>query len=176
MMRKNTVNGRRHGQIQFGESLMVVIVLVFLLIIGMVFYYNISSSNLREEFQYQEDIQTIQLAKNVFALPEIKCSNLVGGREACIDELKIVSLGQILQENGPYYDEEIASYYKELFGFANLSLQLVGPSLGGQTVSTGGSSLSFSRQFIFTNLYNPFTAQRQLAYLDVKRYEQEALS
>jgi hypothetical protein len=159
----------RRGQIEFGESLMVVIILVFLLIIGIVFYFNVSKNSLKNEVNYREDIESVKLAKNVLALPEIQCSSS-DAVEGCIDELKLEALATVIRN-----DAAAENYYGQLFGYANITVS---------TLSTGAPSFilyqdrpsgnsSATPQTMFTTLLDPRDGSTSLAYINVTRYTPE---
>jgi hypothetical protein len=163
----------KRGQIEFGESLMVVIVLVFLLIIGIVFYFSATKGSLQREQQYREEIESVKLAKAVLGLPEVRCGSY-DATGTCIDNLKLAALSRMLNASDKEFDDPAWAYYGRLFGYATIKVNV--PPVGGpaeeyvlyhdkpdtETTSTG--------QFIFTTLYDPVTETQRLAYLNVTRY------
>ena len=161
------------GQIQFGETIMVVVVLVFLLVIGMVFYFNATKGGLEKEFSYREDIESVKLAKSVLALPELSCGEYTGGGATCMDFLKVQALVQLMGPTG----SASAAFYRDRFGDATVKLHM----LDGTTYllydydprSTGtedGKKWNEQAQKIFTTLYDPIEDRTILAYLNVTRY------
>jgi hypothetical protein len=162
----------RKAQIEFGESLMVIIILVFILIIGLVFYFRVSSSGLREEFAYREDIESVKLAKAALALPEIQCGDYKA--HGCIDLLKLQALGELLDPGGNAKSRE---YYEKIFGYANISVTTIpssGPAMT-KTLYVDAPKFNYttSQQFIFTTLYDPIEKQENFAYLNVTRFSRE---
>jgi hypothetical protein len=164
----------RRGQIEFGESLMVVIILVFILIMGIVFYFNVTKRSLGQEQAYREDIEAVKLAKAALALPEVRCGSF-SGSETCIDELKLRALADVIS-----HDTDAKEYYGTLFGYAHISLHII-PQQGESTPTPivlyedkPATNVSATPQFIFTTLYDPVGGSQRLAYLNVTRYAKEA--
>ena len=168
----------RRGQIEFGESLMVVIILVFILIIGIVFYFNASERSLGQEAAYHEDINSVTLAKAVLALPEVQCGAFSGtGTDTCIDALKLTALAYVIKN-----DPDANAYYGTLFGYANISINIIcTPGTPCSSTPTPiviyedkpAINVSATPQFIFTTLYDPVNGSQRLAYLNVTRYVKE---
>lgn len=162
------VRSSTKGQIQFAESIMVVVVLVFLIMVGLIFYYNVSKASVEEEVRYREDIEGIKLARGILSLPELRCTFVAGQGEGCIDELKIRSLPIVR-------DEPVSkAYYDELFGYATIQVHiLTGPSAGDVVRiydDTPTSEHESQRSFYFTTLYNPQERMQELAYVNVTRH------
>jgi len=146
---------------------MVVIILVFILIIGIVFYYNASSSSIHKEIRYREDVGAVTLAKNVLALPEVQCGRLAAHGD-CIDQYKLEALAELMKDTQqPTFRRE----YEARFGRATIKLHLV--DTGEDTLlyeKKPTLKLTVTPQFIFTTLYDPFTRSQHLAFLNVTRY------
>jgi hypothetical protein len=151
---------------------MVVIVLVFLLVIGLVFYFKISRNSITEELRYREDMGSVTLAKRVLALPEIRCGDWNGG-DTCIDELKLKALADILRSSGAA-NAASRAYYGMLFEYATIRVELVdsGQSFPLYNDRPEGN-VTMRQQFIFTTLYDPVVKRQQLAFLNVTRYTRE---
>lgn len=165
----------RNAQIQFGESLMVVIVLVFILIIGLVFYFRVSSVAVMDEQRYREDIMSVRLASSIPALSEIQCGQFTCKGDVCIDRLKMTSLATVLAPTGAYVAQR--EYYERLFGHATIKLHLVTGDDAGEEFTLyhdpPPADWSRARQYLFTTLCNPVTERQELAYLNVTRYMRE---
>ena len=166
----------RRAQIEFGESIMVVIVLVFLLVIGIVFYFKFAKGSVSQELSYREDMASVTLAKRALALPELRCGDYVGG-DTCIDEMKLEALSQVLNKTNPNYQANSREYYSMLFEYANITIDVLdtnGKRINEFTlysdVPTG--NLSRSQQYLFTTLYNATNqlAPYEIAYLNVTRF------
>lgn len=155
---------------------MVVIVLLFILIIGILFYYNATKQGVLKEAREREDVAAVTLAKNVLNLPEVACSTLVGRQEGCVDEGKLRALGEILadRENHP----DAWELYRRRFGYATINITTI--TTGGVVAETPSSYVLYhnepdvqhakSVQFLFTTLYNPLARTNDLAYITVTRY------
>ncbi len=166
--------GGRAGQIQFGESLMVVIILVFLLVIGIVFYHAVSSGSVREEIAYREEVESLALAKNVLALPEVACGRLAARGPGCVDELKLRALAGII-EGEDSAGAAARAYYEDLFGRATITVHdmAVDPSQPEASFTLyeqdPGRETRRAQQ-LFTTLYDPVAERTTMAYLSVERH------
>jgi hypothetical protein len=180
----------KRAQMQFGETLMVVIVLVVIIMIGLVFYFNVKSASVYDEFAYREDIEGIKLGKQILSLPEIQATDY--GQGSGIDKLKLTTLGAMLDHDDGEFDSAAYDYYSTLFGYATITLHLVplddssgDPILlysdipvfndnAGLTVEEPGYDPNEGRiwttQYLFTTLSDPLTGREEMAYLEVIRY------
>lgn len=160
------------AQIEFGESLMVIIIIVFLLVIGLVFYFNVSKGSVEKELNYREDIGAVVLSKRVLSMPEVACDAYQGGN--CIDKLKLAALGDLIDKSSQSYDSMVSDYYEQLFEFSTIKLHYVETGqdeLLYEEIPTG--NYTASRQFIFTTIYDPVQERQEFAYLNVTRYKKE---
>ncbi len=172
-MNQQTMNWRRrNGQIEFGETLMVVIILVFLLLIGFVFYQNAARASIAKEALHRGDVDAVILAKRVVALPELRCPTYDGG-DGCIDKGKAAALAAMLNETSSTKDPAAIAYYEELFGYATLISNEL-DSAPSPLILYQREPVNSSRQpsqFIFATMHDPVTKKRNLVVLNVTRHE-----
>ncbi len=163
----------RDAQLAFGETLMVIMVLVFLIGIGMVFYYSASRSSLNTELQHREDVQAVLLAQRVLSMPEVACDRYAGG--SCIDSLKLAALARML---GPGAGHDAAAWttYYGRFAEAAITVRYLTGAQAGQRLPLYDATpkdpgnFTAQQQFIFTTIYDPVADEQDLAYLNVTRY------
>jgi len=86
-----------------GETIAVLIIFFFLLVMGVVFYVNVQKNKIytnQEEFFAQDSIKISQL---VSYLPELQCSSENIIKDNCYDLLKVTSASSTIQSNPMYY-------------------------------------------------------------------------
>lgn len=165
----------KRAQMQFGETLMVVIVLVVIIMIGLVFYFNVKQAGVYKTYAYREDVESIKLAKQVLSLPEIQATDYGTGNG--IDRLKMINLGEMIDEGDSNFDQETFDYYSYLFGYATIKLHVINLESGAADYvlyhdkpDPSVMNVTWSTQFIFTTLYDPLSDTEEMAYLNVTRY------
>jgi len=107
------------------ESIGVLVVFFFLLMIGFRFYTHFQMVSVQEKLQALETQRAIQVAQIASELPELQCSY---GTEkdsiesvACLDILKIQSSSTVLNAN--------KLFYFDLLQYANITVHMVYPSV-----------------------------------------------
>ena len=164
----------RRGQIQFGETIMVVVVIVFILIVGIVFYFNASKASVEKQIRTADQAQSMTVVNNILSLPEIGCDpSVTTGR--CVDLLKLKHLaGQINCGSS----DPTSRYYCSLFGAGLVTVTIVdAPPASGPTSflfynSSLPNSTATDSQFRFTTVYDPVGGEQLFAYFNVSRYQQ----
>jgi len=109
------------AQIRMGESIAVMVVFFFLIVIAYSFYVKIQQSSLAVDIGKAQELRAIQLAQLVYYMPEVQCSSgtqLV--KESCFDTLKLEKFKGILAGDGRLF-------YFRLFGYSNISIHQVYP-------------------------------------------------
>ncbi|MAG60988.1 hypothetical protein CL619_04330 [archaeon] len=114
----------RRAQMQMMETIGVIFIFFVLVLFGSIFYFKfqeISFQNQQEELLAQKamDITLVTLF-----LPEIQCSQ--GDAESednCVDMTKVRAMNMMMEENPRY----LTDYYFNIFGYANISVNMVYP-------------------------------------------------
>ncbi len=92
------------------ETMMVLIVFFFILVIGLVFYANIQVGSAKEDIKKYRDLKAIENMQKLLFLPELQCG---GGDDVftCIDVLKLESLSEVMANgtNRIYYSDELGN-------------------------------------------------------------------
>jgi len=169
----------RRGQIQFGETIMVVVVIVFILIVGMVFYFKANEDSYAKTVRNQEDVAMVKLGKSILSMPEVQCTAF-DGRGGCIDLLKFERLACMNGMGGCTADEDVRAYYSNLFGDARIEMVVL--PVGGSDAlilplyeSVPEASTLENPQIIFASLYDPATGLQRFGYLNVTMYRREVV-
>lgn len=110
---------RRKGQLQIGESIMVIIILAILGIIGLVFYANFAKQEYEIKFNEYEELNALETAQLVTSLYELRCAK-PGVTDLCFDLHKVVAFSS-LKDN--YVD-----YYYDIFRNSKVTLQIIYPT------------------------------------------------
>ncbi|GIU69231.1 MAG: hypothetical protein KatS3mg002_0467 [Candidatus Woesearchaeota archaeon] len=120
------VNSKK-SQIQMAESIAVVIIVIFLLVIGIVFWSNIRKSDVDvKKIEYQ-DLSVIEIAKIASELPELRCyNNNVITKVNCFDWYKVLALNKTIRD--PAYKDALFSYYNYYFKNSRVSIKEVYPN------------------------------------------------
>ncbi|RME30834.1 hypothetical protein D6789_04475 [Candidatus Woesearchaeota archaeon] len=153
---------------------MAIVIILFLIMVGFVFYYNVLRSQVETEVRFREDLEGITLAKNVLGLDEVRCTVESGRGEGCIDVLALKGLAYALTNNDYLLKQTALSYYNELLGPAIIDVHLLSGTRAGQSFrvydNPPDGTFSTERTFLFTTLYDPVQRTQDLAYIDVTRY------
>jgi hypothetical protein len=98
----------KKSQMQMMETVMILIVFFFILVIGLVFYANVQIGAAKDDLKKYNELKAIGNMQKLLFLPELQC---VGGDEGftCIDVLKLKALADVMANgtNRIYYSEEL---------------------------------------------------------------------
>ncbi len=111
------------AQIQLGESIFAVIIILFIIVFALVFY---SGSQEREYTEQQKkfvDLESISLAQFVGTLPELGCSEREVRDLSCFDKTKLSAFVTTLKKH-PLLTEE---YYSTQLGTATIQIAEIYP-------------------------------------------------
>lgn len=143
---------------------MVVIVIVFILLVGIVFYFKHTSAAVHASAARFENVEAMKLGKSLLSVPEIQCTALEGGT-SCIDGLKLAVWAELMKK------ERSDGYYHWLFGDANITLHYV---TGGEEeiplYVNGPPTSSALSQVIFLTVNDPVTGDQRFGYLSIQSY------
>ncbi len=112
------------GQMQMGETIAVLVVFFFLLVIGLVFYVNIASTKAEESRYKNTELESVNVMKRALSLPELQCSHNNIVDEACVDRYKANATAALI--NNPF-DESVKTSYFDLFGSSTISIIQIYP-------------------------------------------------
>lgn len=110
------------AQIKMFETIGVLVVFFFLLVVGTSVYFGAQNSALKKEKAQVSE----QLAFNTFLkalyLPELDCSFLVTQKDNCIDIIKLAKFAELLKKDSTAHTD-----YFGVFGDANITVSQVYP-------------------------------------------------
>lgn len=93
----------RKAQIQMFENVGVLVVFFFLLIAGVIFYYNYQEKTINAQLAEISQANAFRLAEIVFNMPELSCSYNNARFYSCIDKQKIQAFKNYASKNLPEY-------------------------------------------------------------------------
>jgi hypothetical protein len=133
------IKNHRSGQIQLGETTAVIIIVIILLIVGIVFWNNVSSSNIRAIQSQSQELSVIEVANVVSELPELKCYDSSGvnnydsgvNKYNCIDWYKIVAMSEAINNTK---DKDVFEYYNNYFKNSRITIVKMYPEEGNITL------------------------------------------
>ncbi len=114
----------KQAQVKMTESIGVLIVFFFLIVIGLTFYTQFQTRAIQEKNQENIMQRAIQIAQITSKLPELQCSfgteQEVVVKSACLDLLKLQSAKDLFEDNSIYY-------YDVLY-YSNISVEIIYPT------------------------------------------------
>jgi hypothetical protein len=113
----------RKSQMQIGETVAVLVVFFFLLVIGMVFYVNIATTKVEESRFKNTELEAVNAMKRALSLPELQCSHNNIVDESCVDMHKLAAAKDAIEANR-------AAYF-DLFGTSVITIKQIYPSAAG---------------------------------------------
>ncbi len=88
----------KKGQVEIGETLLVLLIIIFLIVGGIFAYYKFFARGLDSLGNQITDTDNLILLHSFGYLPETKCEN-----DDCLDVIKLFALKEIMKENKAYY-------------------------------------------------------------------------
>jgi hypothetical protein len=153
------------GQLQALEPIIITIVLGIIMVIGVVFYINISGSQSQQDKQEQAQQDELVLLARTSRLPELSCSEDVSGTN-CIDLYKANALAKRLS------DPKERAYYFTLFGASNITIEYVdlvnNKAVFVPLYSAAGGNRTRATRTYFT-VYDPVERTTNFATLIIER-------
>lgn len=159
------MNGQR-GQLQSMETIIIAVILIFLVILGAVFYATSSQRTVQRAGLEAQLVRLDTLAKKLHYLPDLSCPNYGASKTPCIDLIKAELMGSIL--NNPtagLYDPDARLDYYSLFGDSMVKVEVLYPQeqeIILFNATTGGNVVAAS---VPVSVFDPISNQRMLGRL-----------
>lgn len=113
----------KRAQLQIGESMMVIIILMIVGVIALVFYFNMAKEDYRVKSREYDDLDTLETAQIVSNLYELKCAK-PGVSNVCFDIHKAQSVAALRGDGEDGFND----YYYYLFRNSKVALTQYYPS------------------------------------------------
>jgi len=119
----------KKSQIQMAESIAVVIIIIFLLVIGIVFWSGINRDDIKTSQLEYQDLSVIELAKIAAELPELRCYNTnVVTKVNCFDWYKILAMNYSMNSPSSTNKAQVFDYYNYYFKNSRITIQQIYPN------------------------------------------------
>jgi ribosomal protein L7/L12 len=122
---------RRKGQVQLGETTAVIIIVIILLVIGIVFWNNVNSSDIKSMQSQSQELSVIEIANIVSELPELKCYDSGVNKYNCIDWYKVKAMSESINNTE---DKSVLEYYNNYFKNSKIMIIKIYPEEGNITL------------------------------------------
>lgn len=113
------------AQIQLGESIFVVMIIIVLLVFGIVFYSQVEKDDLNTELQSFTDLDTITITQYATSLTELQCSLQEVQYPNCFDITKINAFTSLIRSTG---EETAKEFYFSQLGNAKVTITQIYPT------------------------------------------------
>ena len=145
---------RKKAQIKMGETMAILVIFFFLLVIGLSFYVKVQQFTFDRQTRGVQEMKAIQVAQKSAFMPELQCSFKNIPVDNCYDQLKITYFNEALS------DDRIRLKYGDIFGLATLEVEQIYPEPSG-----GGKYL------IYNNTDTSRTYERRTAQIPISLYD-----
>ncbi|MBD3309821.1 hypothetical protein GF351_01235 [Candidatus Woesearchaeota archaeon] len=116
---------KKKAQIGMLETMAVLFIFFFLLMIGMIFYVSVMRTQSARELHEKQQVEAIEIASKALFLPDLECPTTMK-KLNCLDIYKLEAVEQIIQDN-PHYLE---LYYDNLRFSEIVVSEVYGPEEG----------------------------------------------
>ncbi|MCF7865808.1 hypothetical protein K9L67_03645 [Candidatus Woesearchaeota archaeon] len=157
----------KKAQMQGGETIAVMIIIVVLIIIGLVFGLGRTTEKIEKDANQIDFLNSIRIAIKVTNLQEIKCSRANSGGNTCIDKYKVLSLSELIKENNEAY-----VIYQGIFENTQIKINEIYPGTETYTIYDYNDSINKSRTATYVPilLWDPIKDTKQFGIMEVATY------
>lgn len=113
----------KKAQLQLGETIFAVIIILFLIIFGLVFYNNERTNTTSQQRNEFTDLETVSLTQLATNLVELQCSTQGVREQSCYDISRIESFVHVRESEGDLANE----LYFSQFGNAEIKIEQIYP-------------------------------------------------
>lgn len=145
---------RKHGQMQIAENVAVIVIFFFLLVLGLVFYLRVHTSNVAIKQSEYNDLLAVQVSQKVAFMPELRCSkdNVVEPNCFNLEQVKI--FGDTLPATRIITPDDRDNYYYPQFRNSKVTIQQLYPVLSTpSTITLYDKSIAKFKSKISTKVY-----------------------
>jgi hypothetical protein len=161
---------QKKGQLQSGETIVVIIIVIIMLIVGLVYFVNSKESSIKAESSSMNDINAMKTAIIASSLNELKCSASSVMVKTCFDYYRMKSFGKIVEDN----KQESQQYYYFVFKNSKIVVRVMMPNATVENVTlydyNNSANKSSSMTFIPLIVENPMTEEKYFSILEVRTY------
>ncbi|MBN1376916.1 hypothetical protein JW949_01130 [Candidatus Woesearchaeota archaeon] len=158
----------KKSQIQLAESIGVIVVITFLMVMGIVVYHRFRQDSIEQQIREKKEIDAVSLSNTITSLPELKCSAFSSEGVSCIDLYKIKAISGCLEKTVDeinYYHD----YYYDYFYNANISVIQAYPEEKTYTIYyEEGSGKNIDQIQVPVTIYDPISETNGFGVLIIK--------
>ena len=153
----------RKAQIRMGETIAVLIIFFFLLILGAIFFLNVQKGKMSVETLKYVAQEGIKISQVISSFPELQCASNNIIEDNCFDIFKLnISAGNVITNT---------QYYYSLFRYSEIVVEEIFPtkriwSIYNNTLNTSVPTYTW----IPVLLYNATSKQNSFGVLSVAYY------
>jgi hypothetical protein len=137
----------KKAQMGMLETIGILIIFFFLLVIGFVFYTQVSMVSLGKDIRERQDLEAVGIALKALSLPDLACPTTMH-KDNCVDLLKLEAFPGLIKDN-QYYLE----IYYDTLKFSTITVTQVYPSpSSGTGVWTIYNNPNPTGSMIFTHM------------------------
>ncbi|HYD03196.1 MAG TPA: hypothetical protein VEC16_02755 [Alphaproteobacteria bacterium] len=157
----------KKAQIQLGESVAVIVIVIIMLVIGITFWSKVSNSDIEEVNTQANELSVIEIANSVSEMSEFKCYDSNVNKVKCVDYYKVKSMGDLTQQRGDVYQ-----YYSNYFQNSKITIQILYPH--AENITLYDANLSNSTKSLLipvpVNVKNYISRQTYYGLIVVEGY------
>ena len=154
----------RKAQMKMFETIAVLIIFFFLLIMGLVFYANVERKSISQKQEEFDELKEVELAQLISAMPELECPTTLE-TENCVDLYKLKAL---TNDRKPSFFKNNINYYFDIFGFSTITVDIIGSE--SYVLYDNKQGESSSRINVPVSVYNPITKTKEFGILNITSY------
>ena len=149
---------------QMGETIAVLLVFFFLVVIGMVFYVNVIKSKTAIAKDENAQLEAVAVLKRALSLPELQCSRQDISSSYCVDLLKLEAASRLMPSN-----EE---HYFDILGFSVITIRELYPARQNYTLYSAPLEKFSSKSSTNTpiSLLDPLTDTNAFGMVTIETY------
>lgn len=151
---------KKKSQMKMGESMVIIIIFLFLIVFGLVFYVRYKIIDVEKAAKENAELIAIQTVQKIQFLPELQCSVEGTINYNCIDILKLVSFSEL--------SDDKLGVYEAMFPKTKISVKQIYPE-GYEWVVYGKEYLLDDQHYfsIPFALYNATEKQHYFGYVEI---------
>ena len=124
MIKKNTTRNIK-AQMQMGETTAVIIIVIILLVMGIVFWNRVTSSDIQQLSSQSQELSVIEIANIITTLPELQCYDSGVSSVKCLDWYKVLAMNKTINDPS---DRTVYSFYNNYFKNSKITIKQVYPA------------------------------------------------
>jgi hypothetical protein len=112
------------GQIQLGETVAVIVIVIIILFVGIVFWNKVDISSAKDVASQSNELSVIEIANIIPEMPELKCYESSVSKVKCLDLYKSLAMSEA---NNDSTRPEIFQYYNYYFQNSKITINILYP-------------------------------------------------